>query len=229
MYKKNIGDNIKMTEPTTVQYVFVSLAVISVTTFLCFYLWIDYKREKDLKKNKASIIFQALLAWGIIIGIVITAEFFGVFSDGWNERNKWIWPVSGALVFLIFYRIYKSGLPKEVEEIYQKYALTKIKQIYNASPYIGEADMDPLIWLQRVTQLNQEGIPTGQIHDHFLVQVQSRIIFKILITLDAFTGRLIFLLKNPSEPLINRLLEEKPNEPFKGMKSSLLTGESNAT
>lgn len=200
-----------MAELTTVQIVVMSLAVIAFSIVTGFYLWIDYKKSKDVKPRGPDIIARWIILSSLLSVVVIFLWMVGFIP----KEQRWFVALFIGSIFLavgfVYWRVFKGLKPKEMEEIYEVYALAKIKRLLNAAPYKGPASFDPIVWQQRNTTLMPDG--SERIVDSFLLLVYNQInVFLVLLQLNAFTGSLIFFCPKPQQTLIYRLLGKEPAE-----------------
>ena len=199
-----------MVEYTTTQIVFISLGVVAVLVFFCFYLWIDYKRKRELPQKKPDILIRTIVASAALISILILAELIGIVEKGWNKKHIWIWGVIILSIAFIYWRYLKSQEPRPIEEIYLDVVVDRIQRFYNVKKYIGKAAFDAVRFWSRTARKTPWG-DVQTIDQHYSIyhrENQGPISF--LTEIDAMSEKMVLMQVDPSEAEISNLMRRLP-------------------
>ncbi|RPJ56087.1 MAG: hypothetical protein EHM12_10890 [Dehalococcoidia bacterium] len=191
------------------------IIVIAFVVLAIAFLWYDVKKAKTRQDKPGIDIFgRAIVVAVMAVALLWLGGQVGVVDPEWLQHNKWLYVVVLVTVLALFFYVFKNMMPLEIDEMYDKYVLPKIDNIYHARPYIGSAAFDPLIWAKRVTRIDKTS-RTERIVDSFLVRVKSaREIFMVLMQYDPVRKTMIFINKNPPDTLIYSLLGQEAKESY---------------
>ena len=184
------------------------MVILGLFGLVAVLAWIDYKKSVSKPKHKPDYVTRSILLSAFIIAVLLLCEGLGIINPGWSREHWWVYAGIVISIFLLnFWSMIKKS-PIKFERL-KMIALDHIKEQFNAEPYKGEAELPCLDWY-KITENRRGlgGVDSGLLDavGNFLLTVKGAVVFPVLISLNIYTGVVLYIQHHPPQPLVNNLL-----------------------